>query len=108
GWTTVIPTTRWLGLVVLAVLAIAGCGGAVEHLNGSGSGGNTPGPGGTAGPPPGSQGVTIAPIAVTLFAGTGAPPQECTGGTQVFVVTGNSPPFTLTADGGCLSASALT
>ena len=50
----------------------------------------------------------IAPLGATLFAGVGAPPTSCDGATQTFVVTGGSPPFTLSTTGGCLSTSTVS
>lgn len=49
----------------------------------------------------------IAPAQTTLAAGLGAPPTACTGATQSFVVTGGSPPFSLSATGGCVSTTSI-
>lgn len=49
----------------------------------------------------------IAPAQTTLAAGLGAPPAACNGATQSFVVTGGSPPFTLSATGGCLNTTSV-
>jgi hypothetical protein len=49
----------------------------------------------------------IAPSQSTLAGGSGAPPNACNGGTQTFVVTGGSPPFTVFAGGGCVSATSI-
>jgi len=45
----------------------------------------------------------IFPLQTTLSGGSGAPPNACNGGSQAFVVTGGSPPFTIFAGGGCVS-----
>ncbi len=58
-------------------------------------------------PTPTPQPPAIAPIQVSLSAGSGAPPNACNGGTQTFVVTGGSPPFTVGAGGGCVTVTTV-
>ncbi len=50
----------------------------------------------------------IAPLQAALFAGVGAAPTGCNGATQSFVVTGGSPPFTISTNGGCLSTGSVS
>ena len=99
-------TGTWLGVALLGLVAVAGCGGGVnEGLTGSSQ--NTPVSGGATPTVPVQGALSISPAAATLFAGLGAPPDGCTGGVQTFVVTGEVPPFTLAANGGCLSTTTL-
>ena len=51
---------------------------------------------------------SLVPLGVTLFAGVGAPPTGCDGATQTFVVTGGSPPFTISTTGGCLNTTSVS
>jgi hypothetical protein len=76
----------------------------------------TPTPTGTPLPPtatpnptatPTSAPPAIAPPQVTLSVGAGAPPNACNGAGQTFVVTGGSPPFTVSAGGGCVSVTSV-
>jgi hypothetical protein len=60
-----------------------------------------------ASPTPTALPPVIAPTQAILAAGAGAPPNGCTGGTQTFVVTGGSPPFTVYAGGGCVSVGSV-